>query len=65
MERVFIKVNENIETHVAAVKETTFTNLTDKTLKTFEKQTGYSKMSIFLAIILKKCGQKRIKTGEK
>ena len=35
MERVFIKVNENIETHIAAEKETTVTNLTDKTLKTF------------------------------
>ena len=35
MERVFVKVNENVETHIAAEKETTFTNLTDKTLKTF------------------------------
>ena len=34
IERVFIKVNENIETHIAAGKGITFTNLTDKTLKT-------------------------------
>ena len=51
MERVFINVNENIETHIAAEKERTFNNLTDKTLKTFEKQTGYSKNVNFLAII--------------
>ena len=27
MERFFIKVNENIETHIAAEKETTFINI--------------------------------------
>ena len=35
MERVFIKVNENIETHIAAGKGRTLSNLTDKTLKNF------------------------------
>lgn len=30
MERFFIKVNEDIETHIAAERETTFINLTDK-----------------------------------
>ena len=54
MERFFIKVNQNIETHIAGGKGRTFTNLTDKTLKTFEKQlqTEYSNVPVnFLAMV--------------